>query len=443
LQRSQASFFYLPRREGSSRKHLMSTHGIITMRDRSNILNVIEHHIVRVLDKNWWRCIKDFRYRSNTQWSLGYVLEVLLAGALSGCKTLREVETLSEIYADRVPDTTLHDLMIHMDHEGLKDVLAKGVKQALREHELEGSELPINITAIDGKYNYNTTIPVSEHSEVIGGGGNDEMYRHLALRAMHVSSDTKLYLGQREITSKGSETVNLLHFIDQLKEFYGKTKLLEVISIDAGMVSKSNAQGLIERGLHYIMGIKGSQPTLFGYAQGLFENKLPDCTTEECYNGKQVTRHLSRALVLQPPALGWEHLKELWKVETITLDPVTQSSSSEIRYFATSLAPSRLNNQQVLGAIRAHWGIENNANWCFDVHWKEDSAPWTSRAMPLVSYLRMIAYNIIERLKTRRLKAARNRVLGWKDFFKFFEHSLCRLRHRLEISGEAFPPFIA
>ena len=413
------------------------------MRDRSNILSVTERHILRVLDKDWWRCIKDFRCRSNTQWSLGYILEVLLAGALSGCKTLREVETLSEIYADRVPDTTLHDLMINLDPEGLKNVLAKGVKQALREHELKSGDLPINITAIDGKYNYNTTIPVSEHSEVIGGGGNDELYRHLALRAMHVSSDTKLYLGQLEITSKGSETVNLLQFVDQLQEFYGKTKLLEVISVDAGMVSKSNAQGLIGRGLNYIMGIKGCQPTLFSYAQGLFGNKLPDCTTEECYNGKQVTRHLSRAQVLQAPAPGWEHITEFWKIETITLDPVTQHSSSEIRYFATSLLPSTLNNKEVLQAIRAHWGIENNANWCFDVHWKEDTAPWTSRAMPLVSYLRMIAYNIIERLKTRRLKAARNRVLGWKDFFKFFEHALCRLRYRLETSGEAYPAFIA
>jgi hypothetical protein len=53
-------------------------------------------------------------------------------------------------------------------HLGQRGILAKGAKQALREHELEGSELPINITAIDVKYNYNTTIPVSEHSEVIG-----------------------------------------------------------------------------------------------------------------------------------------------------------------------------------------------------------------------------------------------------------------------------------
>lgn len=411
------------------------------MRDRSNILNVIQRHIERVLDKDWWRCIKDFRYRSNTEWNLGYVLEVLLAGALSGCKTLREVETLSEVYAERIPDTTLHDLMIQLNPKGLQATLAQGVKQALREHELPNSDLPVRITAIDGKYNYNSEMPVNKHSEAIGGQGSNELYRHLALRAMHVSCATKLYLGQYEIESKGSETIELLPFIDELQALYGKTKLLDVISVDAGMVSKSNAQGVIDRGLNYIMAIKGSQQKLFAMIQGLSAIKTePNCTTEECYNGKDVTRILTRVPV--SGILGWEHLQEFWKIETHVVDPLTDKVTSEIRYFACSLASNTLTNSHVLKAIRSHWGIENNGNWCFDVHWREDTAPWTSRAMILVSYLRMLAYNIIERLKTRRVKARHNRALGWKDLFRFFEHALCRLRQHLEISGKAVPAFI-
>ena len=81
------------------------------MRVRSNMLNVIHRHIERVLPSTWWKCLKDYRYRSNREWNFGYVLEVLMAGALSGCKTLREVETLSEIYSERIPDTTLHDMV--------------------------------------------------------------------------------------------------------------------------------------------------------------------------------------------------------------------------------------------------------------------------------------------------------------------------------------------
>jgi len=88
------------------------------------------------------------------------------------------------------------------------------------------------------------------------------------------------------------------------------------------------------------------------------------------------------------------------------------------------------------------WGIENNANWCFDVLWQEDTAPWTSRAMVLVAHLRMMAYNIIQRLKTRRLKAQYNRALGWKDLFRFFEHDLCKWRQSAEIGGSAVPAFL-
>lgn len=410
------------------------------MKERSNILKVIHRHIDRVLPKGWWKCLKDYRYRSNREWNFGYVLEVLLAGALSGCKTLREVETLSELYAERIPDTTLHDMLVQIMPEGLRAELAMGVKQALREHELPKDEFPVRITAIDGKYNFNTDMPVNEFSEVIEGGGNGEQYRHMSLRAMYVSSVTKLYLGQHEIESKGSETRALIEFVDQLQSAYGRTDLLDVISVDAGIVSKANAQELIDRGLGYIMALKGSQSKLFAIARDVLKDAPPNLTSEEIYNGKQVTRKLTRAL--SPVIESWSHSQELWRIETIVAGPSGADTSIDVRYFITSVAPARLSNKQVLSAIRMHWGIENNANWCFDVLWQEDSAPWTSRAMVLVAHLRMMAYNIINRLKTRRLKAQQNRALAWKDLFRYFEHALCSLRRVTEAQKTAVPAFL-
>lgn len=364
-----------------------------------------------------------------------------MAGALSGCKNLREIETLSEVYEARIPDTTLHDLLIKMDPEGLQAVLAAGVKQALREHELPKEEFPVRVTAIDGKYNYSTATPVNQYSEAIGGGGNNELYRHLALRAVYVSSDTKLYLGQHEILSKGSETENLIPFIIRLLTDYGRTDLLEVISIDAGMVSKKNAAEIVGLMLDYIMALKGSQPRLFSIAEEMFQLVSPTLVTKELYNGKQVTRTLFRA-VPETTIKEWEHLQEIWKIQTITEDSKSGKIIEEVRYFMTSLAPSVLSNSQVLEAIRMHWGIENNANWVFDVLWQEDTAPWTSRAMKFVAYLRMMAFNIIQRLKTRRLKAERNRALGWKDLFCFFEHALCAFRTLTEALGTAVPALL-
>ena len=407
---------------------------------RSNILKVIQGHIERVLPGNWWKCIDDFRFSDSREWNLDYVLEVLLAGALTGCKTLRDVETLSELYAERIPDTTLHDIMVRLNPEGLRELVAKGVKQALREHELPRDEFPVRIVAIDGKYLYSTNKAVNECSEPISGGGQDKMFRHMALRAVYVSSETTLYLGQREIECKGAETKNFVPLLDHLFQLYGRCGLLEVISVDAGIVSKQNAQETRDRGLHYIMALKGSQPTLYALACSLLAQSTPICTRSEIYNGKDVTRTLYR--VAASTVEGWKHLTEFWKEVTVSTEPGSNESSTDTRYFMTSLPLATLSNVQVLQAIRMHWGIENNANWCFDVNFQEDSAPWTSRAMVLVSYLRMIAYNILSRLKTRRLKAQRHRALRWKDLFKFVEHALCHARSIGEALGLATPAFL-
>lgn len=413
---------------------------VSVVRERSNIINTVQKHVERVLAKDWASGIADYRYRASREWNLGYIMEVLMAGALMGCKTLREIETVSEVYADRVPDTTLHDMMIRINPESLRAELAKGVKQALRAHELPKEEFPVRITAIDGKYNYNTAIAVNEFSEPIGGGGNDEQFRHMALRAMYVSGETKLFLGQHEIVSKNSETKGLIPFVHELLNNYGNTGLLEVVSVDAGMVSKSNAAQLIQLGLDYIMALKGSQPKLFALVEEIFKDRAPDCVAEEIQNGKQFTRKLYRTPA--PAIESWAHGKELWKIETSSVDKNGRSGKTEVRYYITSLVPATLTNSQVLHAIRMHWGIENNANWCFDMLWNEDTAPWTSRAMVLVAHLRMMAYNIIQRLKTRKLKAARNRALGWKDLFYFFNHALSRSRQEAEATGQAVPAFL-
>lgn len=410
------------------------------MRERSNILSTIQRHIRRVLDTDWSKCIPDFRYRRSTAWNLGYVLEILMAGALSGCKTLRDIETLSEIYGQRVPDTTLHDIMVKLNPEGLRAELSKGVKRALRDHELAVDEFPIRITAIDGKGNYNTRQVVNKSSEPIGGGGNNEQYRHMALRAMHVSSEVKLFLGQLEIESKGSETRELIEFVDQLQKHYGRTGLLDVISVDAGMISRKNAKELVDRKLNYIMAVKGSQKKLFALAQSTLAELAPHCITEEIYNGNQVTRKITRAA--SPGIEHWEHVTELWRIETITTDRDGATLSNDTRYYVTSIPATTLTHKQVLEAIRMHWGIENNANWCFDMLWNEDTAPWTSGAMVLVAHLRMMAYNIIQRLKVRKLKAMNYRTIAWRDLFRFFEHALCQLRSAAEIYGEAVPAFL-
>lgn len=409
------------------------------MEKQVNILQTTVRHLKRTLSPDWWKGLKDCRTGGNRKWTFQYMMEVLMAGAFCACKTLRDVETLSDLYGERVPDTTLHDVLVRVEPRALELELARTVKDALRDHELPKDEFPIRQTAIDGKGTYTTDIPVGECSDPVGGGGNNEIYRHMNLRAFYVSSETKLYLGQRQIPCKGAETNEFIPFIDHLLELYGRTQLLEVISVDAGMVSKSNALELRNRGLHYIMALKGPQQKLSSLATELFQSRLePDYLKQEVYNGSDVTRKLYRVQVSQVES--WEHLREIWKVVTSSYNPITGKTVDFTRFFLSSLPPTTLSNSQVLDAVRMHWGIENNANWCFDVNWTEDTAPWASKAMVFVSLLKMIAFNIIQRLKTRKLRSLR--TLRWKDLFRYLEHAFCLIRNSLLNLNQATPAFL-
>jgi hypothetical protein len=211
------------------------------------------------------------------------------------------------LYQWRIPDTTLHDVIVSIKAAEFAPILERGVKEALRDHELT-SDFPVHITTIDGKALYSTAKSVNSSSDHIGGGGEGK-YRHMVLRAMHVSSPLKLMLGQRTIESKGSETKELIPFVDSLQQSYGRTTLLDVISVDADMVSKANAAALRERGFHYIMALKGSQGTLLlQAARAHFFEQLCDtavASTRDKHSGATVMRTLYRAPVHNQE--HWEH----------------------------------------------------------------------------------------------------------------------------------------
>jgi hypothetical protein len=56
--------------------------------EESTILGMVKKHIDRVLPQGWHKGVTDPRNSRNKKWSFGYALEVLMAGALTGCKTL-------------------------------------------------------------------------------------------------------------------------------------------------------------------------------------------------------------------------------------------------------------------------------------------------------------------------------------------------------------------
>jgi len=390
---------------------------------------VVKKHLARTVKFKWSNILQDPRSTINLEWDFDYLMNMIFYSMLTGQRNLRAVEDFSENYHIRVPDTTLYVLLSKIDPEPLRALIAREVKKAFRDHELPKDNFPVRITAIDGKCASISKEIVGHYSQKSDRNGKVQ-YTNRVLRAAHVSNETTLVLGQREIHGKTNEMNEFIPFINDLLNLYGKTEILDVISVDAGMISQKNADYLIANDLNYIMALKNPQKTLVELGRRLLSDRQKsDKKTIECKNGKKIIRQLYRCKA--PVCPSWPHLKQFWRIrqEVWCNGKVT----IEERYFITSLCYTKLNNDEILKAIRMHWHIENNANWIFDTAWKEDNSPWCNKAFVFVTLIRILVYNIISRLKTRRLRQKNDRERSWNSILRMISIILIEIKQEHSI----------
>lgn len=389
-------------------------------------MDIINKHLLRVLPRRWEKILDDPR-RYERGWCFSELLSVVMKAMVAGCKTLREIEAVTGASGRRVPDTTLRDLLVQIDAEPLEEELARGVKDANRNHELDQRELPIRLTVIDGKCLSTTDYQVDEYSINCSQKGCTKYVQHV-LRAFHASSTVKLLMGHQRVPRGTNEKGVFPLFLDKLVSLYGRTNLLDVISSDAGFTSIANSKAIIEHGLHYIMALKDprTHPITRTTIELFSAIKKPAKVENEYINGRHITRSLYRSTAPQQ-VRGWEHAREVWRIHKETSDS-TGKTTSEDRYFVTSLTSLKLSSAQILKTIRLHWSIENNSNWVLDVAWKEDSKPWCNQAVEFLSLVRMIAYNAVARFKLRRLRRATSQYWSWEQTLAFIKATIFPLR---------------
>lgn len=375
----------------------------------------IEKYFNRVLLKSLLRNVNDPRSNAR-KWSFHTLVRTTMQAMLSGCSNLRECEYLTSRSGERIPDTTLGDFLAQLSEKEIEHELARGVKQASRSHELDRQQLPIRLTVVDGKCLSTAPYDVDDNWLRRSQKGCTK-YVAMALRAYLVSSDLKLHLAQSWVPKGTNERGAFPELLEKLKKLYGRTKLLEVISIDAGITSMKNAQAITDAGLDYIMALKNATWSKMTQQAIAILTHEPVFTEVEHVNGKHITRKLFRASAPKLPQ--WQHAREVWRVEKIT--ETATSTKTENHYYVTSLPKARLTDKQVLKTVRMHWNIENNANWVLDTAWREDKNPWTNSALGVVSLLRMLAYNAVARFKLRKLKPSSITPIAWKNLLASFQ----------------------
>jgi len=387
------------------------------MKKINQIYRAIRNHLIRTANQGWQRGLRDPRKRRGRRWELKTLLTALWAGMLTGMKNLRAVEALTERMGCRVPDTTLVNLLNKMKPGILSKNIVIQVREAYRAKEMELTTLPFHMVAIDGKCIWVGKHKAHRNCQQVTHSDGKTRYLLRMLRAVWVSGAAKLCLGQRPIPGSQNDMSAFANFFNQLVKAYGKGKLLSVVSCDAGFCSLKNASLINKHELGYLIALKSPQRDLLWEAKRLLGDlpisKADAISDWELYQGKRIRRHLFRTNEIAGWG-DWSHLRQVWRIRQETEHPDGRREVEE-RYFITNLVPGITKGSWPLKMVRAHWGIENNANWTFDTQWGEDKHPWCSAALEVLSLMRIMAYNVMQRLRVRRLRTEANRKRSWSN----------------------------
>ena len=391
-------------------------------RDLIPVARALKHN----LSSEAWESVPDPRADRGQRYTLGTLLKVLLLGLVANQETLRDVEQLIQYMPTRKAlgiqgtpsDTTLYKLVGRLDPASLRAVAQAEVKAMERSKQLERVvDFPLSLVAVDGKVlgTDDEKLHPESHRQKTENG---QVYHLKALRAVHVSSAARPILDQQTIPAGKGERHALVPFLLGLRStFWG---LAQCFSFDAGFWSQDLAMELSTRFTSFIFALKGNAGAPHRFAlsalgsgdqdpPGGWEIEAREAHGKRC----SVTRELARVEgdlgTFGAVHAAWRQRTRWWVNGELT--------RQDDRYFATNLPLSRVEPAQALAAIRAHWAIENDSNWTMDAILKEDTRAWAAQglARETLSWLRIIAYNLLRVLRHRTLRASSRQPIPWRQ----------------------------
>jgi len=382
--------------------------------------------------------VEDPRQRRGQRWALDVLLRAVLAAMVAGSKSLAQVEALTAEMsvavrkklgiARRIADTTMRDVLCKLDPAELRRGLHAQVRAAHRRKALEPEGLPFGVAAMDGK---STAVPScdDEYAQRQSQGAHFVgMVRTVTCTL--ISSLAKPCIDALPIPASTNEMGQFAEALRSLVEAYRGIDLFRMISYDAGACSEHNGRVVRELGLHYIFGLKSTQPTLFAEAQRLL-GSLPSgraaASSSDVIGGPCT---VVRRVYLSEQMAGfgdWEHLRTVVRVESETTDSRGRRIAHEDRYFVASLPMSRLSAAQWLLLVRLHWGVENNCHHTLDTAFQEDKRPWIQsdpRGVVVVALLRRAAYNMMTLFRSVTQRSTERRATPWLDLLRWFYNAI-------------------
>jgi len=399
----------------------------------------------------------DERQQGKVEHSVASRINALLFGLIANKPTLRDVEDMTRDlrldFRSFVPrpisDTTLDTAARSLDPAYLTQKIVQQVREDFRAKMLEPVGLPCGVATIDGK----NLATLDHDADGVGHERSKEnekwqrqsddkksasYYLYPALRAALISAEARPVIHQQALAPKTGESSQFIAFVNELHSAYGRSGMFEVIDSDAGLTSLANADHVDSLGYAYIFGLKGNQRELHEEAVFIFEeltkSQMPEAETLwERRGSSRMRRRLWRTnemAGIENTVGKWTHLRQTWLVRQETQH---QDGKVEVedRYFITSALWNYFTPAQILALVRGHWRVENDCFNSLDLQWREDSAPWCTQENAILglSLLRLMAYNLDQQLRRRRLcrkneAGQREEPMSWRSLYKLIVLSM-------------------
>ena len=268
-----------------------------------------------------------------------------------------------------------------------------------------------HLVAIDGK--------------TLRGSGDHERGRAAIHMVSAWAAENKLSLGQVVVSEKSNEITAIPELL-QLLDISGA-----LVTIDAMGCQREIAERIRDGGGDYALAVKQNQPKLYEQVEGAISEALDGDTedfdeyqTIENGHGRQETR--TYAIVAASESVDPDDLwRDLSAVGIAISERVDSQGrqSIESRYYILSRL---MTAPEFAGAVRGHWGIENNLHWQLDVSFREDECRVCRDHAPAnLSVIRRFALGLLKRetsckkgIEIKRMKCAGSNEYREKVLFK-------------------------
>jgi predicted transposase YbfD/YdcC len=335
----------------------------------------------------------DPRQRRGVRHGLVVVLTAAVCAVAAGARSLVAIaEWVADLPEEvaialgterRCPsESTIRRLLSRVDADRLDVVLGGFVQR------LSAATVPRGrrrVLAIDGK-----TLRGSRH---IAHDGTEVTGRHLLAVIDH---HIRVVLGQVAVDGKTNEISCFTPLLDTMT---GVDLTDVVITADALHTQREHVADLHARGAHWVLTVKGNQPTLRRQLAALPWRQVDQGhRSAETGHGRREIRALK--VVTIAAGIAFPHAAQAIQVVRRTR-PVSARTGrkgrwrTETVYAITDLGPHQARPEELATWIRGHWQIENGLHWVRDVTFGEDaSRVHTGSAPQVMASLRNLATSL-------------------------------------------------